>query len=178
MKGEKHLFQGSSFLVNQNTDFQNVNSISDFLKELSTHVYGNPNVSLQATDFKVALPTALHLSYSGNLLKNRYLTFGITQRLPLSENAFKSPNLLYVNFAKTNRLLTYAAQFSMFEYKKLQFGGYLRFGPIFIGSDNVLPVFFKQKELNSFNIYLGLKIYPFWDNALTRRARQKCNCNK
>jgi hypothetical protein len=105
-----------------------VNSISDFLKELSTHVYGNPNVSLQATDFKVALPTALHLSYSGNLLKNRYLTFGITQRLPLSENAFKSPNLLYVNFAKTNRLLTYAAQFSMFEYKKPQFGGYLRFG--------------------------------------------------
>ena len=178
VKGEKHLFQGSSFLVNQNTDFQNVNSISDFLKELSTHVYGNPNVSLQTTDFKVALPTALHLSYSGNLLKNRYLTFGITQRLPLSENAFKSPNLLYVNFAKTNRLLTYAAQFSMFGYKKPQFGGYLRFGPIFIGSDNVLPVFFKQKELNSFDIYLGLKIYPFWDNALTRRARQKCNCNK
>ncbi|MEN9487064.1 MAG: hypothetical protein RIR56_752, partial [Bacteroidota bacterium] len=62
--------------------------------------------------------------------------------------------------------------------KKLQFGGYLRFGPIFIGSDNILPVFFKQKELNSFDIYLGLKIYPFWDNALTRRARQKCNCNK
>jgi hypothetical protein len=70
---------------------------------LSTHVYGNPDVSLQSTDFKVALPTAIHLSYSGNLLKNRYLTFGLTQRVPLTKNSFKSPNLFYVNLAKTNR---------------------------------------------------------------------------
>jgi hypothetical protein len=35
----------------------------------------------------------------------------------------------------------------MFEYKKLQFGGYLRFGPIFIGSDNILPVFLNKRSL-------------------------------
>ncbi len=50
--------------------------------------------------FKVALPTAIHLSYSGNLLKNRYVTFGLTQRVPLTKNSFKSPNLFYVNLAK------------------------------------------------------------------------------
>lgn len=145
---------------------------------MSTHVYGNPDVSLQSTTFKVALPTAIHLSYSGNLLKNRYVTFGLTQRVPLTKNSFKSPNLFYVNLAKTNRYLTYAAQFSMFEYKKLQFGGYLRFGPIFIGSDNILPVFFRQDELNAFDVYFGFKIYPFWDSSESRRARKECYCDK
>lgn len=178
VNGEKHLYEGSPFVINQNIDFQNVNNYSDFFKELSTHVYGNPDISLQSTTFKVALPTAIHLSYSGNLLKNRYVTFGLTQRVPLTKNSFKSPNLFYVNLAKTNRFLTYAAQFSMFEYKKLQFGGYLRFGPIFIGSDNILPVFFKQKKLEAADIYFGIKIYPFWDNALSRRSRQKCDCEK
>lgn len=177
VKGEKHLFQGDFLIINRSTDFQNTKNISDFMRELSTLVYGNPDASLQSTSFKVSLPTALHLSYSGNLLKNRYLTLGVTQRLPLSENALKTPNVFYVNFAKTNRFLTYAAQFSMFEYKKPQFGGYLRIGPIFIGSDNILPVFFKQNKLESADIYLGVKIYPFWDDALSRRARKKCYCD-
>ena len=34
---------------------------------------------------------------------------------------------------------TYSAQLSLFEYKKPQLGAYLRFGPFFIGSDNILP---------------------------------------
>jgi hypothetical protein len=52
-------------------------------------------------------------------------------------------------------------QFSMFEYKKLQFGGYLRFGPIFIGSDNILPVFFKQKKLEAEIFIWELKFIHF-----------------
>jgi hypothetical protein len=39
-------------VINQNIDFQDVNNYSDFFKELSTHVYGNPDVSLQSTDLK------------------------------------------------------------------------------------------------------------------------------
>lgn len=176
VKGEKHVFQGNSFVVNENTDFKSVNNPSEFFRELSTLAYGNPDASLKATYFTVALPTALNFSYSGNLLKNRYITLGVTQRLPLSENAFKAPNLFYVNFAKTNRFFTYAAQFSMFEYKKPQFGAYLRLGPLFVGSDNILPVFFKQDKLVAADIYLGIKIYPFWDNSLSRRARKDCDC--
>lgn len=178
VNGEKHHFGGTPFVVNKNTDFNNVNDISGFFKELSTHVYGNPNTSLESNSFKIALPTSLHISYSGNLLKNRYITFGVAQRLPLYKYAFKSPNLFYVNFAKTHRIITYAAQFSMFEYKKPQIGGYLRIGPLILGSDNILPVFFKQDKLQSADIYLGIKIYPFWDNALSRRFRQKCDCEK
>lgn len=177
VNGEKHIFKGDPFLINRTNDFQHLTSISDFLQELSSHVYGDPNASLVGTQFTVALPTALHLSYSGNLLKNRYVTLGINQRLPLYRYAFKTPNLFYINLAKTHRLLTYAAQLSLFEYKKPQLGAYLRFGPFFIGSDNILPVFFRQDELNAFDVYFGFKIYPFWDSSESRRARKKCYCD-
>lgn len=178
VNGEKHIFKGDPFLINRTTDFQKFTNISDFLQELSSHVYGDPNASLVGTQFTVALPTALHLSYSGNLLKNRYVTLGINQRLPLYRYSFKTPNLFYINLAKTHRLITYAAQLSLFEYKKPQLGAYLRFGPFFIGSDNILPVFFRQDKFNSFDVYFGFKIYPFWDSSESRRARKECYCDK
>jgi hypothetical protein len=178
VNGEKHIFKGDPFLINRTTDFQEFTNISDFLQELSSHVYGDPNASLVGTQFTVALPTALHLSYSGNLLKNRYVTLGINQRLPLYRYAFKTPNLFYVNLAKTHHLITYSAQLSLFEYKKPQLGAYLRFGPFFIGSDNILPVFFRQDKFNSFDVYFGFKIYPFWDSSESRRARKECYCDK
>lgn len=176
VNGEKHIFQGNAFALNRLTSFKNVNNISDFFSELSTYVYNNPKASLEATSFNVALPTALHLSYSGHLHKNRYLTVGLDQRIPLSKYAFKAPNLLYVNYARTSNAFTLSAQFSLFEYKYPQLGAYLRWGPIFVGSDHILPVFFQQKQFNSYDVYFGIKIYPFWDNAESRRARRDCNC--
>ena len=178
IKGEKHVYEGNPFYFHRDEAFQNVNNVDEFLHELSSYVYNNPETSLVATEFTVALPTAMHLSYSGNLLKNRYITVGVNQRLPLYKYSFKMPNLFYVNFAKSTRQLTYSAQFSMFEYKKPQLGAYIRFGPFFIGSDNILPVFFDQKEFDSFDIYFGIKIYPFWDNEESRRYKKDCDCER
>ena len=178
VNGEKHAFNGDPFTINRKNDFQHLTSISDFLQELSSHVYSDPTASLVGTQFTVALPTALHLSYSGNLRRNRYLTLGVNQRVPLYKYAFKTPNLFYVNLAKTHHLITYSAQLSLFEYKKPQLGAYLRFGPFFIGSDNILPVFFRQDKFNSFDVYFGFKIYPFWDSSESRRARKECYCDK
>lgn len=177
VNGELHHYQGDPFFITPNVSFKNTDNIYNFLKELSTKVYGNGNASLQGNSLSIALPTALHLSYSGNLLKSRYATFGITQRLPLSKNTFKSPNVVYINFSKSKNAISYAAQFSMFEYKSPQFGGYFRIGAFFLGSDNILPVFFRQKKLDSFDFYVGVKLFPFWDNAFKKHRRKDCNCS-
>ncbi len=58
-------------------------------------------------------------------LKIEYVTLGINQRLPLYMYAFKTPNLFYINLAKIHRLITYAAQLSLFEYKKPQLGAHI-----------------------------------------------------
>lgn len=176
INGEHHLFMSNPIIINQKYRFTNTDNVFNLLKEVSNIVYNNPDSSLEDTSFNIALPTALHLSYSGNLTKSRYLTLGLTQRIPLSKNAFRTANIMYANFAKNKSNFTYAAQVSVFEYNRLQLGGYLRWGPFFVGSDNVLPVFFTQKKLNSFDFYFGLKIYPFWSDAMKRRANKDCNC--
>lgn len=176
LEGEKHVFQ-NKFNFDPNFNFTNSSNIYDYARQISKLIYNNPNSSLESTSIRVALPTAIHLSYSGNLTKSRYLTLGLTQRIPLSKNAFKTANIMYANFAKNKSNFTYAAQVSVFEYNMLQLGGYLRWGPFFVGSDNVLPIFFTQKKLNSFDFYFGLKIYPFWSDAMKRRANKDCNCD-
>ncbi len=177
INGEYHNFMSNPFVINKKHRFSNTDNVFNLLREISTIVYDNPDSSLEDTSLSVALPTVLHLSYSGNLTNNRYLTLGLTQRIPLSKNAFKTANVLYANYAKNKSNFTYAAQVSVFEYNKLQVGGYLRWGPFFMGSDNVLPIFFSQKKLDSFDFYLGLKIYPFWSDAMSRRNNKACNCN-
>ncbi|MBO6211336.1 hypothetical protein, partial [Algoriella sp.] len=65
---------------------------------------------------------------------------------------------------------------SLYEYEKIGFGGYIRIGPLILGSENALPFVFKQNKLNSGNFYIGLKLYPFWDNEAKRRSREPCDC--
>lgn len=178
VKGEKHLYKNVPFSMSKFVKFHNTDNVYNLMQELSTHVYGNPTQSLVADEFKIALPTALHFNFSGNLTNNNYLSLGLTQRIPLSKDSFKTTNVVYANFAKAKQTATFAAQLSLYEYKRLQFGGYVRWGPFFMGSDNILPIFFRQNKLDSFDFYMGFKIYPFWDNAFDRHRRQKCNCAK
>lgn len=72
----------------------------------------------------------------------------------------------------------YGLSSSLVDYKSLQFGAYVRFGPLIFGSENILPVFLKQDRLHAASVYLALKIYPFWDNEMKSHRRKQCDCEK
>lgn len=177
IKGQHHHYMSNPFTLDKDFKFTSTDNIYNFYQQISDIVYDNPNSSLMGNSFNVALPTALHLSYSGNLSKNNYLTLGLSQRIPLANNSFKTANVLYANYGKSNPQFSYAAQVSLFEYKRLQIGGYLRWGPFFVGSDHLLPLAFNQKRFDSFDFYFGIKIYPFWNDSVDRRTKSDCNCN-
>ena len=65
----------------------------------------------------------------------------------------------------------------MYEYKNFQVGGFLRYGPLIIGSENALPFIVPHKKLHGMDFYIGLKLYPFWENEMTRKSREKCWCD-
>lgn len=177
VNGQYHNFMSNPFALNKGFKFTKTDNIFNFYQQVSNIVYDNPNSSLMDNSFKIALPTAVHLFYTGNLMKDRYITFGVSQRIPLAQNSFKTANVVYANYAKSSPTFSYAAQVSLFEYKKFQVGGYLRWGPFFVGSDHILPLAFSQKRLDSFDFYFGIKIYPFWNDSVDRRTKSDCNCN-
>ncbi|SFH86711.1 hypothetical protein [Halpernia frigidisoli] len=177
-KGQKNVFKGNNFVIVNNPDLDNSEFISpqQYLEFLSNLVYGDKNVSLQGTDFTVGLPTSLHLNLSKNITGNQYLNFDIIQRSPVFENSLKRSNVFTSSYTVQKNFVGYGGSVSLYEYKKLQFGGYLRLGPLILGSSNFFPLIFKQKKLNSGDFFIGLKIYPFWDNEFKRHRRADCNC--
>ena len=179
-QGRKDLFKGNSLKILNNSDFKNTKfrNPQQYLEFLSKEVYGDEKTSLQGTAFSVGLPTSAHLNLSKNITENTYLNLDWIQRTPVFENSLKRSNIINVSYTIQKTYLGYGGSVTLYEYQKLQFGGYLRIGPLIIGSSNFFPLIFKQKKLNSGDFFIGLKIYPFWDNEFKRHRRADCNCDK
>ncbi|GEM51117.1 hypothetical protein EB1_09070 [Empedobacter brevis NBRC 14943 = ATCC 43319] len=179
-RGENHHFYNplQKVQIRNNPDFdqQDFESIGQYLKLLSNEVYGDSLTSHQSNKFTIGLPTSLHLNMSQKIVENQYLNFNWIQRIPVFENSLKRTNVLQTSYTIQKDGFGIGPSLSLYDYEKVTFGGYIRIGPLILGSDNALPLFFKQKKLTSANFYFGLKLYPFWDNEAKRRSKEECDC--
>ena len=98
------------------------------------------------------------------------------QRIPVFENSLKRSNIFNVSYTVQKPVVGYGGSVSLYEYRSLQVGAYLRIGPLILGSENLFPLIFKQKRLHSGDFYIAIKLYPFWDNEMKRHRRENCNC--
>ena len=177
-EGENHLLKVSPVELENNPTFKNTKfkSPHQFLQLLSNEVYGDENASLQGTDFKIGLPTRLHFNISKNIREHHYLNANWIQRIPVFENSLKRSNIFNVSYTVQKPVVGYGGSVSLYEYRSLQVGAYLRIGPLILGSENLFPLIFKQKRLHSGDFYIAIKLYPFWDNEMKRHRRENCNC--
>lgn len=177
-EGENHLLQGSPLQLENSSTFKNTKfkSPHQFLQLLSKEIYGDENASLQGTDFKMGLPTSLHFNVSKNIANHQYLNANWIQRIPVFENSLRRSNKFNISYTVQKPVLGYGGSVALYEYRNLQFGGYVRIGPLILGSENVFPLIFKQKKLHSGDFYIAIKLYPFWDNEMKRHRRENCYC--
>lgn len=178
-EGEKHLFQGNTLTIVNNPNFKNTkfDSPKQYFQLLSQEIYGDKNKSFQGSNFSMGLPTSLHLNASKNIAPNQYLSADWIQRTPVFQNSLRRSNIFSTSYSVQKRMIGYGASMSLYEYRSLQVGGYIRIGPLILGSSNVFPLIFNQKKLHSGDFYVALKIYPFWDSEMKRHRRADCHCN-
>lgn len=179
-QGFNHRFVGKKKIdLEHNPVFANekFQSVEKFLKTLSQEVYGNPNASLELPGFKVGLPTSINFGLSKNLKDHHYLNFNWMQRMPIFENSIKGMNAMTASYSVQKRAIAYGFSTALYEYSNLQFGAYVRLGPFIMGSENIFPLIFNHKKLHAGNFFIGLKLYPFWDDDMKRHRRQGCNCD-
>jgi len=180
-KGINHSFvNGNTIWLqnNPNLDDQKFESPEQYLKLLSKEAYGDENKSFSGYGFKIGLPTSISINYSQRVKEHHFINFNWIQRVPVFENPLKRNNILNANYSIQKEAFGYGASTTLSEYKNIQFGGYVRLGPLILGSENIFPLLFKQKQLHAANVYLAIKLYPFWDNEMKRHRRQKCDCEK
>lgn len=174
-EGENHRLNGRPF------DFSSlkgkgIESPQEFFQVMSQEIYGSTTASLTGTKFTIGLPTSLHFNISKRVTENQYVNFDIVQRAPVFENSLKRSNIANVSYSVQKKIIGYGASMSLYEFRELQFGAYLRLAPLIIGSENFFPLFFKQNRLHAANIYIGLKIYPFSEKNPDKIRRSKCGC--
>lgn len=180
-KGINHVFNnGNTVWLQNNPNFEDAEfeSPEQYLKLLSQEAYGNENASLAGYGFKIGLPTSINVNYSQRIKEHHFFNVNWIQRVPVFENSLKRNNIINANYSIQKEGIGYGISSTLSEYKSLQFGGYIRLGPLIIGSENAFPILFKQKKLHAANIYLAIKLYPFWDNAFKRHRREQCDCEK
>ena len=180
-QGINHVFNnGNTVWLQNNPDFddQEFESPEQYLKLLSKEAYGDENKSFAGCGFKIGLPTSINVNYSQKIREHHFVNVNWIQRVPVFENSLKRNNLLNINYSIQKEAFGYGISTTLSEYKNLQFGGYVRLGPLILGSENAFPILFKHDKLYAANIYLALKFYPFWDTAFKRHRRQKCDCEK
>lgn len=176
--GAVHNFAGANFRYSNESIFDNndFESPEQYAQLISNEIYGDPNESLKSNSFKIGLPTSIHLNLSKSIAENQFLNFNLIQRTPIFENSLKRANIANVSYSIMKNKIGYGASISAYEYESFQMGGFLRWGPLIIGSENILPFFIPHRKLHALDFYIGLKLYPMWDTEMKRRGRQDCEC--
>lgn len=176
--GTVHRFQGENLKYVNNPVFDNAEfeSPEQYAEIISNELYGNPDQSKTSNKFTVGLPTSVHINASKNIGENQFLNLNVIQRSPVFRNSLKRSNIMNVSYSVQRPGLGYGGSISAYDYKNVQLGGFLRWGPLLIGSENILPIFFNHKKLHGMDFYIGLKLYPMWDNEMKRRSREECKC--
>ncbi len=180
-QGINHSFKnGQTIWLQNNPVFkdEDFTTQEDYFKKLSKEAYGDENASFVGNGFRVGLPTSINANYSQRVKKNHFINFNWIQRIPFFKNSVKRNNMVNANYSVQREAVGYGISTSLSEYKHLYFGGYLRLGPVILGSENLFPMFFKHKHLHAAAFYLAIKLYPFWDNEFKRHRREKCDCEK
>jgi hypothetical protein len=162
-------------------DFKPLKTVTQFGSYVSNKIYGSPNTALQDTSFNIILPTVISLQYSKRFTDNILLDANIFQRIPLANNALKRINSISVTPRFEHKWWEAGLPINVLEYSKLRMGAFARIGFLTIGSDNILPIFFKQDQLTGYNVYFALRIFPFSfknrDNDCIKCDYKKMNQN-
>lgn len=175
-QGAQHHLNGANFDFDD-FDSDDIENPTDFFHTISQEIYGNPNQSLTGNSLKIGLPTSIHFNAGKRIKENGFLNFDWVQRISFFENSLKRSNISTLSYSVQKQVFGAGISASVYEYEDLRFGGYIRIGPLVLGSENAFPLLFKHKHLHGADFYIAVKLSPFWDNELKRRQRSKCGCD-
>jgi hypothetical protein len=153
-----------------NTQFGNINgSIDSLIDEAYKGVFaldralrfafsGNPGAQVNVTDNYVHyLPSRVNVQFDYNWKDMWFLNFTASQRVVFSSNlSNRAPNIMSVALRHENVKQEWSVPISLIEYQYPIVGFHYRYGPFFIGTNQVLEMIGLRK-IRGVDMYMGLK---------------------
>lgn len=133
------------------------NNTNQFVADLSTIMYGDPNASLSGDKIKIGLPTALSIQFDYHLNQRIYLAGFFIHPIRFNQSALRRPaQLAFVPRFET-RFLDISVPFSLYEYQYPRVGLAARFYFLTIGTER-LGTYLGMADMNGLDIYASIKI--------------------
>lgn len=115
----------------------------------------------EGNEYVASLPTAASIQLDYNIGYNFYLNGTLLQNLTSTRNfGVERANLLAITARYEKRAFALSMPFILADYTEPQFGLALRFGPLSIGSDHIIP-FLTTTDIYGADVYFNLNIQLF-----------------
>lgn len=124
---------------------------------LEQYAKDNFNYTKGEGRYSINIPRSLNIQLDWNILKTFYLGLNWTQSLVGSKDiAFRKPSAVTLIPRFESKLFEAALPVSLYnDYNNFGLGAYLRLGPLFVGTDNLIKVAGGSK-MNGFDFYFGV----------------------
>jgi len=168
---------------NELVKWSNFNSIKSLggSTDADSFIYDLYAGSDSVNRFKIAMPTSLNINFDWKYNKNIYFSGSYVQSLRARNvEGVKKQNVVALTARYEEKL--YEASLSVLGgnfYHKVHLGAFVRFGPVFIGTDHLGGVF-TPKRTEGVNLYAGIKVPIHYhrikdsDNDLVSDKKDKC----
>ncbi len=171
--------QAGTYSLRSNSDLsasipalQNMYSLDEFNTTASSIINENASSSQTGNEFTIGLPTAITFQAERNITHNFFAGVVAVHRTALSETAIYRPNIVAFTPRYESKWFSATVPVEWLDYHDVHVGAAVRFGPLTVGSDNLLSWMVKQK-LNGTDLYVGLRMFPFWKEKVSKSKPKK-----
>ncbi|MCG8329247.1 MAG: DUF5723 family protein [Chitinophagales bacterium] len=141
-------------------DLQGIEEVDELIETFSSQVLNDPTASLQANDFRMALPAAFSLQASKSIGTLAYLDATLVQGFPMGDAALQRGSLLALVPRFEHRWFGAALPITISDWQATRVGASVRLAFLTIGTEH-LGSFISNNDLYGTDLYVSLKINPF-----------------
>ena len=138
------------------------NAIDALDQELSEAL--NVNSIAAGNEFKIGMPTRLHVDYAHEIDEKLSVGIAWDQRMPLKTIMAQAENAVTLIPKYEKKWLMFSLPITLYEYQKLRVGMTAKIGFLTVGSDHLLSLVGKS-DFRGSSLYAAIKIFPFGDGA-------------
>ena len=141
-------------------NLKNVSNGDEFTQLVSSAIAGKGSLTSTDGPLRIWLPAALALQ--GEVaLQHHFFIHGLAiQRIILSPQQVLRPNSITLTPRYETKHFAAGIPIDWYDYHRLMVGGYVRLGPLVLGSDN-LAAWFLPSAFEGADFYVGLHLHPF-----------------
>lgn len=140
----------------ENIDTAKIENWNQIIQEISTRFYGDPDATLQATQFKMWLPTSINISGDYNFENDLYVNASLVYNLPLNGGFMRKPDIFSITPRYEKRNVEVSLPLSLYQWKYPRVGLAFRFYYLTVGSDYFTSLI-GIHDFNGMDLYFSLK---------------------